>query len=183
LAPPGDSVGVDHFRRTTSGSAHSLSDRDGIQARRRDHGHKLHRRVGRRGDDDKGEDSRPCARSVGGYSRNVRRACLRVPRGETRLPLALSPRGMDQSAPGETEDLPNGDLRSLGIPESMGNLHEPRWGRMASCGRLLIGLLCGAAEAPRGRLPIGRGIPSRPTSAQPHSLTSGDQKVWSWRLS
>jgi hypothetical protein len=45
-------------------------------------------------------------------------------------------------------------LRSLGIPESMGNLHEPKSGRMASCGRLLIGLLCGAAEASRGRLPI-----------------------------
>jgi hypothetical protein len=24
-------------------------------------------------------------------------------------------------------------LRSLGIPESMGNLHEPKWGRMPSC--------------------------------------------------
>jgi hypothetical protein len=23
----------------------------------------------------------------------------------------------------------------------MGNLHEPKWGRMESCGRLLIGLL------------------------------------------
>jgi hypothetical protein len=45
--------------------------------------------------------------------------------------------------------------------------------RMASCGRLLIGLLCGAAEAPGGRLPIGRRIPSRPLRLIP--LTSGGQ--------
>ena len=32
-------------------------------------------------------------------------------------------------------------LRSPGISESMRKQHEPLWGRMASCGRLSIGLL------------------------------------------
>jgi hypothetical protein len=36
---------------------------------------------------------------------------------------------------------------------------------------------CGAAKAPRGRLPIGRRIPSRPTSARSNSSTSGDRSL------
>jgi hypothetical protein len=32
-------------------------------------------------------------------------------------------------------------LKSCGVSESTANLNEPEWGRMASCGRLLIGLL------------------------------------------
>src|SRR5580704_5486165 len=59
----------------------------------------------------------------------------------------------------------------------MGNLHEPKWGRMASCGRLSIGLTCGAAKTPRRRVPIGRRMPSCPTLAQPHSSTSGGQSL------
>src|SRR5882672_9943897 len=31
-------------------------------------------------------------------------------------------------------------LRSPGFPTGMRNMHEPMWGRLAACGRLLIGL-------------------------------------------
>jgi hypothetical protein len=40
------------------------------------------------------------------------------------------------------------------------------WGRMESCGRLLIGLLVSRLHSMAGgRLPIGRRIPSCPTSS------------------
>src|SRR5580704_13207596 len=64
------------------------------------------------------------------------------------------------------------------------NVAEPKWGGMASCGRLAIGLLELLLHRKAGRLTIGRRMPSCPTSAHADSpsirecpVTSGDQSL------
>jgi hypothetical protein len=57
------------------------------------------------------------------------------------------------------------------------NVAEPKWGRMASCGRLAIGLLELLLHRKAGRLTIGRRMPSCPTSAQIPHVTPGDRET------
>jgi hypothetical protein len=54
------------------------------------------------------------------------------------------------------------------------NVAEPKWGRMASCGRLAIGLLELLLHRKAGRLTIGRRMPSCPTLAHADSPSIGE---------
>jgi len=72
----------------------------------------------------------------------------------------------------------------------MGNLHEPKWGRMESCGRLAIGLLELLLHRKAGRLTIGRRMPSRPTLSHadppsigecPSDLRRSETRLDAWR--